>query len=621
MRKARIRAHVNDDDDEGPAGAIAPEIAAEATPLVMQLDSLDAGEREEALEALEQIAVLSPELVPRLVRESGMADKLGSRLCDPKARARELAAALTRALCQAGGEAIVELLVRGDVLTPLLDVFGKTKVTMAIVDAGVREQVFGIAREVLGAMHELCQRSETAVGLVAASPHVGSLIDYLDPAFALPMDVRCPAAHVLQDLVEDVPLVADAIRSNPRAMTLIQQAADASPDLLLRALCCGVRFELDNDCSRCVQGVMPALSLQLPQGLMAMKNEAIAAGTETAAHEINEMKRAEARQKEEGGEGEEEGEGGEQKDGMLIDLPTVPRTGSGAGPAAKAFSQMLDQWQHAAQAQQQALETLANVFGSGTIAASDEAKIVEATMPLLTGMTSLQIATVEAQFGEQVLSALPPLDGSVDKLQLLQLRALHCLNNALISVAPQRLLAWTGPLWVALVDRLREAAAALAELETPNGDDELLDAIAACIWSMGRAELPVPVAPEHLALFSQTLLRRLSPSASASLAGALGAQHRAVRDTGALAPVSGALLTACGEGGDALIMAEALNSLVDLFSDDATHAAFVQMELGSKLSQILARAKKMPVAAEEDGERLHEVAETVREFLAYKKRN
>ncbi len=166
------------------------------------------------------------------------------------------------------------------------------KVSIVYVDDGVRTQVFGILRQVLGALHELCQRSEAATSLVAAHPQISTLLDYLDPAFNLPTDLRCAAAQVLQDLVEDCPTISDALSGSARAQTLLRSGSQ-SDQLLLRALCCGILYELTGDAMACVSALQPALSLQLPQALLQLRDAATAAALETGAREAQIAKQVE----------------------------------------------------------------------------------------------------------------------------------------------------------------------------------------------------------------------------------------------------------------------------------------------------------------------------------------
>lgn len=156
--------------------------------------------------------------------------------------------------------------------------------TTVYIDEGVRNQVFGILRQVLGALHELCQRSETATSLVSSHPQMSSLLDYLDPAFALPMDLRCAAVHVLQDLVEDCPTVSEGLSKSPRAQALLRAGAQ-SDHLLMRSLCCGVLFELTGDCLACVEALQPVLALQVSQALLMLRDSATAAALETGTRE------------------------------------------------------------------------------------------------------------------------------------------------------------------------------------------------------------------------------------------------------------------------------------------------------------------------------------------------
>ncbi len=71
-----------------------------------------------------------------------------------------------------------------------------------------------------------------------------------------------------------------------------------------------------------------------------------------------------------------------------------------------------------------------------------------------------------------------------------------------------------------------------------------------------------------------------------------------------------------------LLLAESVNALIDIFSDDSTHAAFVSLQIAKPLSAVPALVKRARAgAAEEDLERLCEVADNVGPFLAYKKSN
>jgi hypothetical protein len=634
MRKQRTRAGVGVDNDNEMDERSSEN---DPVPLVEQLDSLDVAEREEALQTIEQLAVLSPELIPQLVFQTKLADKLNSRVLDAKSHVRELAVSLLKTLCQAGHDNIVDYFVKQDVLTPLLDLFSKffffffcsfsfssffvprMKVTVVYVDDGVRSQVYGILGQVLGALHELCQRSEDATSLVASHPQVSSLLDYLDPAYPLPVELRCGAAHVLQDLVEDCPTISDALSSSARAQTLLRSGAQ-SEHLLLRSLCCGVLFELTSDCFACVTSLQPALTLQLPQALLQLRDSATAAALETGAREAQIAKQQDVAEKNVGDE-----EKVEMEQEAIVDLPHVPSL-LAEGEAAKMFSRVLGQWQVAAQAQQQALETLANVFSSLTLSTcKNEREIFGLSMPHLSSVVALHLGSFEAQLGEQLIASLPALDGCVDKLQLLQLRALHCLNNAFIGVSsPELLYTWVASLWTTLLDQLREASDALSGAQS--GDDELLDALATSLWSLARVSVArLPVSPAHASLIASVLSRRLSRAASVSLAGCLGSLAPVLRaDANTLTHVTNTLQQCCNPSSSPLLLAETLNSLVDLFSDDDTHAVFVATKLADCLAAIPLLVRKASATAglgEDDLERLMEVASNAQAFLEYKKSN
>ena len=123
MRKQRTRAMAGTEEAEAEEGGA--HCSSSAVPVVEQLDSSEEAEREEAIQTVEQLAVLSPELVPQLVFATRLADKLCSRMLDAKAHVREMAASLLKTLCQVGQDSVAEYFVSQDVLTPLLELFSK----------------------------------------------------------------------------------------------------------------------------------------------------------------------------------------------------------------------------------------------------------------------------------------------------------------------------------------------------------------------------------------------------------------------------------------------------------------------------------------------------------------
>lgn len=125
MRKQRTRARFGQDGDDAKDEMDDGGKQSDPIPLVDQLDSLDVAEREEAIQTIEQLAVLSPELVPQLVFQTKLADKINSRMLDTKSHVRELAVSLLKTLCQVGQDSVVDYFVKQDVLTPLLDLFAK----------------------------------------------------------------------------------------------------------------------------------------------------------------------------------------------------------------------------------------------------------------------------------------------------------------------------------------------------------------------------------------------------------------------------------------------------------------------------------------------------------------
>ena len=320
----------------------------------------------------------------------------------------------------------------------------------------------------------------------------------------------------------------------------------------------------------------------------------------------------------------------------VVDLPSVPSLFN-EGEAAKVFSQVLAQWLIGAQAQQQALETLANVFSSPTLSGSkNERHVFSATLPMLSAMANSQISAIEEQLGENLVAALPSLDGSMDKLQLLQLRALHCLNNALIGASsPEFFAPLTGTLWTSLLDRLREASDALTGPSVGNGaaaaatsvshdDDELLDGLAAVVWSLARVSgANVPALPAHIGVIAGVISRRLSQAATVSCAGALGAlAPLIIRDAAALKNAGMVLQQCCSSSSSSLLLVEACNSLVDLFADDSAHGVFVAINVASTLSNALPQMRKAStLLADDEVERVAEIASNVQAFLQYKKNN
>ena len=513
---------------------------------------------------LEQMIVLNPECISTLL-DNGISDKITGRICDSKASIRERGCSLAKVMCQVGGEQVCDYMVSQDILTPILDLFSKMKVSVHIVDENVRQQFQGILLHVLGIMHELCQSSEQATNLVSANPEIGSLLDFLDPNHSILMDVRCAAAHVLQDLVEDCPAVVDAVRASNKAAQLIQTCIE-SPDLLLRSLCIGIQFELDGNCAKCAQLLAPILSLQLPQTLLMTKGEALAAAQESVKDDSKSTVAfpgpGEADQDD--AQEDDEDESNLQSGGAMdVDLPPAPQSN---GPAFKIFATTISQWTRAAEAQQQALETLANIFSSMALGA-EEFQVVQHLMPFVATLCEVQLQQVDETLGDKLLAAVPALDGAVDKLQRLQLRALHCLNNALIGIQVENLKPAMS-LWTPLTLSLGQAIRNLQGLQNQSGDeDELLDSLAQCLWSLARnfgETKSIAVLPQHLAMLCGGLGARLSLLADVSMAGCLGSLAPFFRSNANLtSAIAGALIQACqGAQDKTLLLAEVISFLI-----------------------------------------------------------
>lgn len=584
--------------------------------------------REEACETLSVVISNNPQAIHELMKGS-LCDRLVTRICDSKAGVRLAALTATKILCQKGGDEVVAVLVKMDVMSPLLDLFGKMRVSQPIVDASVRTTVFSIVEEVLKVLQEICQRSEHAADVVSRSPLCSSMADFLDFSLPISMDMRCAAAELLQVLVDDSPTLVNAMRSGPKVLSLLKEVVgNDSNDIFLRSLCAGILLVVEdqtNDAiSRCCSVLFPILSLKLPHVLLSLEPDATAAAKESddgilAEGNANENVRSE----------DEPPNMEKEAMDVDIDLPAVP--GKNVGPAQGHLNQALSQWARSADAQQQALETLANLFCGVHTENSIIAKAASTAFPHLVYLATVPIAQIDAKFGDRLLSTLPQLDSCMEKIQQLQLISLTCINNVFISVDPG-MLKKEGKLagfWQGLVTVLRTVTESLVEYRTAGGtevEDELCDIICQCLWSLARtcADEPcLPVEPDHVSVIAKALSFHLSATVDTALAGGLGCLSGYIRrsDT-AINGVASILLT-CGLNPQAspLLIAESLNALVDLFSDDSTHKVFVSLQVGQKLKSALSNAEVAVtrLVDNEDKEHLDEVIENVRAFLDYKK--
>jgi hypothetical protein len=298
------------------------------------------------------------------------------------------------------------------------------------------------------------------------------------------------------------------------------------------------------------------------------------------------------------------------------------------GEASKVFSQSLAQWLIAAQAQQQALETLANVFVAPTLANASEKAVFTLALPPLARLAVEAVGQFEKQLGEPLVAALPALDGALDKLQLLQLRALHALANAVMSASSPALLAPLGSaVWPAVLEQLHEATHALRaqqqqQQQEKEEEDELVEALSGAAWALARAGLLAGAGGGRAVELLAASLRAWGARGAAGALGALAPML--AREPTLLALASSALACRCRPDTAPLLLAECCDALVDLFSDDATHAVFVAQNVAAVLAAapaLLRKAAAAPDLQEEEVERIAEVASNCQALLQYKKNN
>lgn len=295
MRKARSArpSGARDDPLEGDFDHdAAPMVEADGDESSVQLlelmEDVDEAQREEAFDAMASLVVHTPEHSIGRLMQAGVADRLASGLTDAKAAVRAAAANATRLLCENGGDSVCDDLLARDLFTPLLALFIKMRVTVPLTAPEVRMSFFTILGHVLGAIRELCLRSDRAVDLLA--PHAERLLDFLDPANDVPVDLRCSAAHILQSVVEESePLIAN-VRASQRAMALLHSNANAAQGApLLRVLCASIVYALfvpeDESgvaATECFRVLEPVLRLRLPGALLALQVDMSAAAHEAA---------------------------------------------------------------------------------------------------------------------------------------------------------------------------------------------------------------------------------------------------------------------------------------------------------------------------------------------------
>jgi hypothetical protein len=323
---------------------------------------------------------------------------------------------------------------------------------------------------------------------------------------------------------------------------------------------------------------------------------------------------------------------------MEIDLPDVLDE---SGPSMQHVLNALHNWERSAEAVQQALETLANLFT--ILPANSLASFARASLPHLVHWSCLNVPQLDVKFGSRMLTLLPALDNALNHLQILQLRGLSCMNNLFIALDPEVM--QTMPelrnVWTSLLSATRITAEALmAEPAKQEGqqqqqqqnlqeDDELLDALCQCAWALCRplsSQPALPVTMDQINGLMTLLERRVSREAGVAVAGMLGSlcgYYARANANAAVFARAAQLLITCGstQGVPAALTAECLNSTIDLFSDDGTHNVFVKHNVGSAIaSKLLPAAEAALQAAEaEEREHLQEVIENARAFLDYKK--
>jgi hypothetical protein len=501
------------------------------------------------------MVVLNPSTISHLL-DNNLADKLTSRICDSKSEIRAAACSLTKTVCQMGGESVCDYLVSEEILTPVLDLFSKMKVTMSFVDPEIAKPYHSILQNVLGVMHELCQGCQAAVDVVSVHPQIGNLLDYLDFANQISFDLRCAAGNVLQDLVEDS-VVYESVSNSARAKALLENCLKCE-DKLLQCICAGICFEIDSNFARCIECLDPVFRLPLQEGLLSLQSLAVNTAAELAQEE-------------------------EQGDAMQTsDQPQKD------GPAATLFNNAANAWSRSAKAQQQAFETLANILGSLPENVNVDQNLIDRIFPYIKHTCSLDVSKIDAQLGDRLLMVMPRLDGCVDQLQTLQLRALNCYNNGLIGGAAPAMKQHAEVMWNGLMSMLEVCANSLEGVE--GNEDELLDSIAQCLWSIARAYGgDLKATPEHLASILNVLSAHRSSLCDVSLAGVLGCLVPLYNANEAIVTSVVNVLVQCATGGGAkiLMIAESLNSIVDLFSDDKTHAFFVKLQIDAGLKSLV----------------------------------
>ena len=567
-------------------------------------------------------------------------EKLITRVCDTKSSVRLAALIALKALCQRGGDQVCSMLVKMDALTPLLDLFGKMRVDVAIKDEGLCQIVFGTVLEVLNVLYELCDRSEEAADWASRSPLCTKMVDFLDSSLNISLDMRCAAARLLQTLVDDCPSLVTAMKSGPKAVNLLKGVLDNSgSDVVLRSICAGIFLTLEGGTeqqvlNKCYGLLQPFLALRLPHVLLSMEQEIHAAADEMLEAQKPVEQPPSNRQKQKqpqvnpppGYDGDEPPD--MESKGASVDLPSYPKK---MGPAQAHIKDALDKWTRSAEAQQQALETLTNLFCGVHPADSAVSRIANDAFAHLVYICTIPVTQIDAKLGDKLLSSLPQLDGCMEKVQQLQVTALACMNNVLISVDTSVLLKdqKLANFWPALISLLSTVSQSLAKVRSDGAnfaDDELYDNVSQCIWSLCRACSDGPNLPvnhgDGISVITKALSLHLSEGADISLAGTLGClAGYMTKNSAALNGVSQVLAVCCNnDKANPLLIAESLNSLVDIFSDDNTHNTFASSGVGQKMNSALPIANKAIGALQnaDDKEHMEEVIENVKAFLDYK---
>eukprot|EP01114_Cavostelium_apophysatum_P020447 TRINITY_DN6851_c0_g1_i1.p1 TRINITY_DN6851_c0_g1~~TRINITY_DN6851_c0_g1_i1.p1 ORF type:complete len:595 (+),score=133.23 TRINITY_DN6851_c0_g1_i1:114-1898(+) len=565
-------------------------------------DSMEGGEDPSTLTLLEKLSSLEPEdreiacadfaylvsdpssnltAIEHVLKEPLFLKKIIQNLCDPDLNLRVAAAGALRNLTNVGGVEISNRLVETDCMTPITATLLQAHQNVSATKDNDLKQNFSLLTQIIALLINICENNEHAIVLITNSKAILWLISFLKQS-QFPEELKIKTGQLVLLLTEENPEIEQQILVSTEHTELLRTLFNNEGEhICLRVLVSGIIYHIRNESTRAaiIKTILPlftrALDYDAAAALLRIEPQ-IAAYCKSAVESIEEA---------------------DQKT-HIYDKTDCPE---------------FEDWKLVTQAQQLSLELLANICTEDQQDDMDNdglyLNIPEDVVNLVTSSGLHQKALVKCNPPPAEIAAFvakyPKFSGALEQFQKTQQIAVTCIGNMLLIL---KKLDDAPSLWNLLFGLIREDSSL-----------EFVEAVSTPLWIMLRKFPPLTfTAPQF------EVLRRMAAvgteETKVNVAGLLGTFGQ----TPQIAPIVtqvGSLLLFQLSDQSGMVVAEALNSIMDIFAEEPYNAAVAELSMMDVLTKCHSTLKeKIRTAGDQYlRDRLEETENNVGRFIEYKR--